>query len=142
MKTYITNLLGIISAFLAPIQGLLVLMVLMVLMDTILAIYTSVKKNGVRSFTSYKLFNIIPKLTFYLLSIVIGYFIDLYIIQEFLSITLPISKLIAVLFTWVELKSIDEHIITLGFKSMWATLKELINKISKLKSNIKNLNEQ
>jgi hypothetical protein len=141
MKTHITNLLGVMVAFLTPIQGLLILMVLMVLMDTMMAIYVSINKKGIKSFTSYKLFNIIPKLTFYLSSIVIGYFIDLYIIQEFLSITLPISKLIGVLLTWVELKSIDEHIINLGHKSMWVVLKEFIRKVSSLKTNIKKLNE-
>lgn len=141
MKTQLINLLGIVLAFLSPIQGLLILMILMVLLDTSVAVYSTIKLNGIKSFTSYKLFNIVPKLTFYLLSIIIGYFIDIYVLQGYLNISLPISKLVTVLYCYVEIKSLDEHIQSIGGRSMWVVFKEMINRLSNIKKNLKSINE-
>jgi hypothetical protein len=53
-------------------KGLLIMMVLFVVTDTILE-YVSVKLNGISAFKSHKLFNVVIKTFFYLQTMLMGF---------------------------------------------------------------------
>ena len=135
-------ILTIVMTFLAPIQALLLLMIGFIATDTLLAIWATIKINGMQSFKSNKLFNVVVKSFFYCFSIIMAFGIDKYIMAGTLfGIEYGLAKAMAVFWIYIEIKSIDETSINLGNRSFWVIIKELIAKVGKLKSDIKKLNE-
>lgn len=141
MKQYFWTLLTIIISFLAPIQGLLLLMMGFVLFDTITGVYSSVKLKGKESFRSGILFNIVPKLFMYLSTIVLAYGIDLLIINEIFGMKYILAKILSIIFIYTEIKSIDENSMKLGNRSFWTVLKEIIRRLTNIKKDINKLKE-
>jgi hypothetical protein len=134
--------LTVLMSFLAPIQALLLMMIGFIVIDTLLAIYATIKINGMASFKSNKLFNVVVKSFFYCSSIVMAFAIDKYIMSGTLfGIEMLLSKAMSVFWIYIEVKSIDETSINLGNRSFWVIIKEMIAKIGKLKTDIKKLNE-
>ena len=82
LATFLKALFLTIATFLTPIKGLLILTGIAVFLDTIFAIYTTIKLNGWQSYKSTKLFNIVVKSFFYFGSIVLAFFIDTHIIEQ------------------------------------------------------------
>jgi hypothetical protein len=72
-------------------KGLLIMMVLFVVTDTIFGIYVSVKLNGISAFKSHKLFNVVIKTFFYLQTMLMGFLVD----KHILGCTFGISFLAA-----------------------------------------------
>lgn len=141
MKQYFWTLLTIIISFLAPIQGLLLLMMGFVLFDTITGVYTSVKLKGKESFRSGILFNIVPKLFMYLSTIILAYGVDLLIINEIFGMKYILAKILSIIFIYTEIKSIDENSMKLGNRSFWTVLKEIIRRLTNIKKDINKLKE-
>ena len=81
MKTLLL-ILASIATFLIPIQGLLLLMILFIFLDTCFGIYSTVKRKGWKSFRSTKLFNLVVKSFFYLASIILAFLVDTYVFQS------------------------------------------------------------
>ena len=108
--TFFKALFLMIATFLTPIKGLLIITGMAVFLNTIFAIYTTIKLNGWASYQSTKLFNIVVKSFFYLGSIVLAYFIDTHIIEKntLFGINLLISKAVTVFWLYIECKSIDK----------------------------------
>lgn len=141
MKQYVWTLLTIIISFLAPIQGLLLLMIAFVLVDTITGIYTSVKLKGKESFRSGILFNIVPKIFMYLSTIILAYGVDVLIINEIFGMKYILAKILSIIFIYTEIKSIDENSMKLGNRSFWTVLKEIIRRLTNIKKDINKLKE-
>ncbi|WP_144336331.1 phage holin family protein [Flavobacterium daemonense] len=131
---------AIITTFLTPIAGLLWLMMLFVLLDTSFGIYVSIKLEGLKSFKSHKLFNIVVKLFFYLMTIIMSFLVNKYLLSETLfGIKFLIPKIVTALWTYIEIKSIDESSMKLGNKSVWVLLKEMIDRLKGIKSDLNEL---
>ena len=141
--TLIKTVLITLLTFLTPIKGLLILTGIAVFLDTIFAIYVTIKLNGWKSYQSTKLFNIVVKSFFYFGSIVLAFFIDTHIIEQntLFGINLLISKAVTVFWLYIEVKSIDETSQKLGNKSFYFTIKDLINKAKDLKKDINEIKE-
>lgn len=135
-------IIGIITTFLAPIQGLLFLMLLMVMFDTAFGVYVSIKLNGLKSFKSHKFFNVVVKLFFYLSSIIMTFLLNKYIIGiSIFGIEYLLAKIVTSLWCYIEIKSLDESSMKLGNKSFWVLLKEMISKGKELKKDLNELIE-
>ena len=130
-------------SFLSPIWGLALLVGFAVLSDTAYAIYAVVKTKGWKSYKASKLFNIAPKTFFYMGSLLFAFLIDKYIIDTniVLGIDLLVSKTIAVLWTYIEVKSIDETSKKLGNRSMYVVIKELIKNVKSIKKDVDDIKE-
>ena len=138
MKT-VSAFLTVITLFLMPISGLLLTMIAFVLLDTVIGVYVSIKIKGWGSFQSTKFFNIVVKSFFYLMSIIMAYFIDKYILEgNVMGIKLFLSKAMTAVWIFNEINSCDENSMKLGNKSVWVLSKNLIKKMKSLK---KDLNE-
>lgn len=129
--------------FLAPIKGLLLLTGLVVVLDTLFAIYTTIKLNGWQSYQSTKLFNIVVKSFFYLGSIILAFFVDTHIIEKntLFGVNLLMSKVVTIFWIYIEVKSIDETSQKLGNKSFYFTIKNLLTKLKDLKKDINEIKE-
>lgn len=138
MKTLLL-ILAILTTFLTPIKGLIILMILFIASDTAFGIYTSIKLDGIEAFKSHKFFNVVIKSFFYLTSIIMAYCIDVFIFNgSLLSIAFLLAKTMTMLWIYIEIKSLDESSMKLGNKSFWLILKEFITKLKTIK---KDLNE-
>jgi phage-related holin len=132
-------ILAIFTTFFTPIKGLILIMILFILSDTALGIYTSIKLGGVETFKSHKLFNIVVKSFFYLTTIIMAFLIDKFILGGMLlGITHLLAKVMTAFWIYIEIKSLDESSMKLGNKSFWVLFKEFIDKLKSLK---KDLNE-
>jgi hypothetical protein len=129
--------------FLAPIQGLMILLISFILFDTIMAIYISIKMKGIKSFRSALLRKgMTSKVFLYLGSVIISYLIDLYVMNgTTFGIKLLLSKLLTSIWCYAELKSCDENSIKLGNRSFFVILKEFFQKITGYKDDIKKIIE-
>ena len=142
MKTLLL-ILASIATFLIPIQGLLLLMILFIFLDTCFGIYSTVKRKGWKSFRSTKLFNLVVKSFFYLASIILAFLVDTYVFQSKLfGVDCLASKSMALVWIYVEIKSIDETSVGLGNKSIWVILKEMIAKVAEFKKDLKNVDNE
>jgi phage-related holin len=138
MKT-ITSLFIAISLFLLPIQGLILTMILFISLDTITALYVTIRLKGWKSFQSTKFFNIVVKSFFYLASITLAFTIDNYIFEgSVMGIKLLLAKSMTAVWVFNEIKSCDENSVKLGNKPFFDMIKELLGKMKQLK---KDLNE-
>ncbi|WP_290838472.1 phage holin family protein [Flavobacterium sp.] len=134
---------GIVTAFLAPIKGLIILMVLFVTLDTFAGIFVMFRKEGWTGFRSHKLFNLVIKSFFYLMTIIMAYFADVHLLNgSFMDIKLFLSKSICVVWCYVEMKSIDEKSQKLGNKSIWTIIQELIGKLKGIKKDLNEITEE
>jgi hypothetical protein len=126
----------IFGAFVTPLVDIFILLVCLVGGDTIYAIRTA-KKHKI-TITSHKFSNIFGKLLFYGGCVITSYFIDQeIIINGIWGIENALTKGATILFIFTEIKSIDEHRIKNGYKSIFTMLSELIEKILKLKKDLK-----
>ena len=144
------QLLKIISAaaislltLISPIKGLILLIGISVVLDTLFAIYTSIKLNGWRSYQSTKLFNIVVKSFFYMGSIILAYVIDTHIINANLIFGIPLitSKAITLFWVYIEVKSIDETSQKHGNEPFYIIVKKLMSKAKDIKKDINEIQE-
>lgn len=143
LLTFCKTIFFAMVTFLAPIKGLLLLTGLVVVLDTLFAIYTTIKLNGWQSYQSTKLFNIVVKSFFYLGSIILAFFVDTHIIEKntLFGINLLMSKVVTIFWIYIEVKSIDETSQKLGNKSFYFTIKNLLTKLKDLKKDINEIKE-
>lgn len=140
LKQYIIVTLLTVSTILIPIKPFIILVGVFTLVDTIFAIYVNIKMYGIKVYRSNKLFNFAVKNLFYLGGILLAFLVDLFIFEgKILEIKLLITKTITLLFSYIEIKSIDEKSMKLGNKSFWKLLKEMINKGKEFKIDLGNL---
>lgn len=135
-------MLTIIGTFIAPIQSLILMLISFILLDTFVGIYVSVKMNGWKSFSSNKLFNIVVKSFFYVISVVLVLMIDKFVFGgKLFGISYLLSKGMSIFWTYIEVKSLDEHSQRLGNRSFWELVKELVKKVMSVKKDIKKITE-
>lgn len=136
--SYIVPCLLTIVSFLLPIKGFLLAVGLMVLLDTIVGVYTTIKLNGRKSFQSTKLFNFVVKSFFYGSTICIMYVIDYFLIGVggIFGISLISSKIASIIFIYIELKSIDESSQKLSNPPFYVMIKNLFTKLKSLKKDL------
>ena len=138
----LTAIITTFLIFITPIYGLLSIITFAVGFDTLFAIYVSIKLNGIKSFRSTKLFNVVVKTFFYMGSIIFAFMIDKYMFEcKILDIPYLISKVITFVWLYIEIKSIDETSMKLGNRSLWVIVKEIINKGKSFKKDINEIKD-
>ena len=116
---------------------MVLIVVSVTLLDTMVGVYAAIKKEGRKSFRSGKLWNIVPKVFFYSITILLSFLVDTYILNgEVFSIPLLLSKASCVLWVFIETKSIDENLQKLGNKPIMVTIKNLITGVKNIKKDI------
>ena len=98
----ITKVLFWVCTILAPVQGMMVTMIFLIIVDFITGSYASFK-NGV-AIRSYRIMHTISKFFIYNLVILAAYFMEKHILEE-----IPLLKIIAGFIAIAEIKSILEN---------------------------------
>jgi hypothetical protein len=142
LKAYSMQLLGIISSFFMPISGILILIGVSVIVDTITGVWKS-KKLG-SSITSRKLSAVISKILLYEVTVMLFYLIDYYIINDivltFFSVELLITKILALVLVSIEVISLNENIKAVKGIDIWDSLKNLFARAKEVTQDFKDIN--
>jgi hypothetical protein len=133
-----------IVTFLSPIAGVIMAVMSFVAFDTLVA-YWRVRKVG-GQWTSKKLrVGLVHKCITYLVLILLFYMTDKFILNDiFLSLTKVdffITKLLSIIFIFIEFTSIDESYHIIKGKSIFKSLREMIGKFNQIKNDFRNVNE-
>ena len=130
-----------ILTFFVPIQGLLLLLIFMVSLDTLMAIYVSIKLKGIKSFKSALLRKgMTAKVFLYLGTVILAYMADVYILGgSTFGVQHLLSKGLSAIWTYAEIKSMDENSIKLGNRSFFVVTTEFFKKITGFKSEVDKL---
>ena len=141
--TWIKPIILTLMAFFVPIQGLLLLLIGFVTIDTIMAIYVSIKLNGIKSFRSALLRKgMSAKIFLYLGTVILAYMVDVYIMGgSTFGIGHSLSKGLTTIWCYGEIKSMDENSIKLGNRSFFIISKEFFKRITGYKNDIKDIIE-
>jgi hypothetical protein len=143
MKTYAINILTGLVLFFTPIQGLLLGVGAIIILDTFTGIFKSVKRGGWSSIKSRILSNIISKMLLYEICIILLYPIDYYLLNELLirliSIQFFATKLTCVILIFIEGVSIKENIEEALKINIWQLLRNAIKRAKEVKQDINEL---
>lgn len=142
LKLYSMQLFAIVSSFFLPISGILILIGVSVIVDTITGVWKS-KKLGT-PITSRKLSAVISKILLYEVTIMLFYLIDYYIINDivltFFSVELMITKILALVLVSIELISLNENIKAVKGIDLWTSLKNLFARAKEVTQDFKDIN--
>lgn len=133
-----------VITFFSPIAGVVLAVMSFVAFDTLVA-YWRVKKVGDK-WTSKKLrVGLVHKCITYLALMLLFYMTDKFILNDmFLELTkidFFITKLLSIIFIFIEFTSIDESYHIIKGKSIFKSLREMIGKFNQIKNDFKNVNE-
>jgi hypothetical protein len=129
---------AIIAAFLAPIAPLLVVVGFTICMDTFFGIW-SAKRQGI-PITSKKMSMVISKMVLYNSAIILFFIIEKFIMMDFVmlftSISLFLTKIVAIVLISIELKSMNESYQKITGISLWERFKALLKRTQEIKDDI------
>jgi Bacteriophage holin family len=138
LKSSGSRIMMLIAAFLAPIQGIMITVAICILADTVMGIWKANKLN--EKVTSRKLSQIISKMFLYQATVVLIFAIDKFIldgiIQQFFTVPLLSTKLVALTLISIELFSIDENFKAVKKKGFWDYFKDLTSRAKEVKDEI------
>jgi len=136
LKSSATRVMMIIAAFLAPIQGIMITVGICILADTIMGVWKAKKLK--EKITSRRLSSIISKMFLYQATVVLIFAVDKFIlndiIQQFFTVPLMATKLVALTLISIELFSIDENFKAVKKKGFWDYFKELSARAKDIKN--------
>lgn len=142
MKLTIKTIVWPLIAFFAPVKEIIILMICMIFIDTITGIWKSVKL-GV-PITSRMLSRIISKLILYCGGVLLVYGVDSLlmndILMRFFTVDLLMTKVVAMIFAFIELISINENWKAVKGFDIWEKFKELTKRAKTIKEEITDLN--
>ena len=143
LQTYSIQLMAIVSSFFLPISGILILIGVSVILDTITGIWKSYKLKT--KVTSRRLSAIISKILLYEVTVMLFYLIDYYIINDivlaFFSVELLITKILALVLVSIEVISINENVKKVKGLDIWTALKNLFARAKEVTQDFKDINK-
>ena len=143
LQTYSAQLMAIVSSFFLPIVGILILIGVSVIVDTITGIWKSYKLKT--KVTSRRLSAIISKILLYEVTIMLFYLIDFYIVNDivlvFFSVELLVTKILALVLVSIEVISINENYKAVKNIDLWQSLKNLFARAKEVTQDFKDINK-
>ena len=144
LNNYSMQLLAIVSSFFLPISGILILIGVSVILDTLTGVWKARKlKTPV---TSRKLSAIISKILLYEVTVMLFYLIDYYILNDivltFFSVELMTTKILALVLVSIEVISMNENVKSVKGIDIWQSLKNLFARAKEVTQDFKNINEK
>ena len=141
LQAYIETLIAVLIVFFAPITGMIILVALSTLIDTGFGIWKVQKLDEKISSKKFR-FGLVPKLTSYVIAVMLVYASDYFILNDLTKILVSIeflsTKVIALMLISIEVKSMDEN-----FEAVrgWSFLKKFTGLIIKAKDIKKQIEE-
>jgi len=144
LNNYSMQLLAIVSSFFMPISGILILIGLSVILDTLTGVWKSQKLKT--PITSRKLSAVISKILLYEVTVMLFYLIDYFILNDiiltFFSVELMTTKILALVLVSIEVISINENYKAVKNIDLWQSLKNLFARAKEVTQDFKDINEK
>ena len=144
LNNYSMQLFAIVTSFFLPISGILILIGVSVILDTLTGVWKS-RKLGT-PITSRKLSSVISKILLYEVTVMLFYLIDYYILNDivltFFSVELMTTKILALVLVSIEVISINENYKAVKNIDLWESLKNLFARAKEVTQDFKNINEK
>ena len=132
------TLISICLAFFLPISGILLMIGVLIVIDTVAGIWKA-KKIG-EKITSRRLSAIISKLALYELTVIMFFLIDRFILNDilltFFSVPFMLTKVVALVLSSIEVMSINESWKQVHQLDLWSSLKNLLARSAEIKNDI------
>ena len=132
------------GAFISPIAGVLVAVGVFIAADMIFARYRCYVQK-IKSTSRKARSGLIPKVITYNCFVLSFFIMDKFVINDFSTlftqIPFVLTKVLAMILIWIELKSIDESFEAIKGKSLFAYLLDMIKSAKKINKQISNINE-
>jgi hypothetical protein len=145
MRVYLLNILAGLLLFFTPIQGLVITVGLIVLLDTFTGIFKSVKLKGWCSIRSRILSNIISKMLLYEMCILVLFPIDKFLLNDLLirliSVQYFATKLTCIVVILIEGTSVKENIEEALNISIWKVLKSIMQRAKDIRHDINEIKD-
>ena len=139
LDNHMTKITLALIAFLAPIQGILITVGVLILADTILGVWKARKLK--EKISSRKLSQIISKMFLYEGTIVLFFMIDKYILgdilQQFFAVEYLLTKVVALVLASIEVFSMDENYRAVRTYGLWHAFKKLVGRARDVKEELK-----
>jgi len=140
MKTYLLNAFAGLLLFFTPIQGLVIAVGLIVMLDTFTGVFKSVKLQGWSSIRSRTLSNIISKMLLYEMCILLLFPIDKFLLNdlllELISVTYFATKLACIVIILIEGTSIKENVEAALKIKIWRIVKNVLSRAKEVRHDI------
>ena len=144
LNNYSMQLFAIVTSFFLPISGILILIGVSVILDTLTGVWKS-RKLGT-PITSRKLSSVISKILLYEVTVMLFYLIDYYILNDivltFFSVELMTTKILALVLVLIEVISINGNYKAVKNIDLWESLKNLFARAKEVTQDFKNINEK
>jgi len=138
MKLTTKAIIWPIITFFAPVKGIVLLMLTLILTDTLTGVWKS-KKLGV-PITSRGLSALVSKIFLYCGSVLLVFSVDEVLLNElmlqFFSVEYLVTKVISMIFAFVELISINENWKAVKGFDLWSRAKDLTKRAKIIKREI------
>jgi len=142
IQSYSMQLFAIVSSFFLPISGILILIGVSVILDTLTGVWKSYKLKT--KVTSRKLSAIISKILLYEVTVMLFYLIDYYILNDivltFFSVELLTTKILALVLVSIEVISMNENVKSANGTDIWKSLKNLFARAKEVTQDFKDIN--
>lgn len=139
LDNHMTKIIVALMAFLAPIQGILITVGVLILADTIIGIWKA--KRLKEKVTSRKLSQVISKMFLYQITIILFYMIDKFILgdilQHFFAVEFLLTKVVALVLSSIEVFSMDENYRAVRTYGLWHAFKRLVGRAKDVKEELK-----
>jgi len=137
----ILTLISICLAFFLPISGILLMIGVLIVIDTVAGIWKA-KKIG-EKITSRRLSAIISKLALYEVTVIMFFLIDVFILNDiiltFFSVPFMLTKVVALVLSSIEVMSINESWKRVKNIDLWTSLKNLLSRSAEINDDIKKI---
>jgi hypothetical protein len=141
IQSQLLTLISICFAFFLPISGILLMIGVLIVIDTITGIWKA-KKLG-EKITSRKLSSIISKLALYEITVIMFFLIDRFILNDiiltFFSVPFMLTKIVALVLSSIEVMSINESYKQVYHLDLWQSMKLLFARAKDIKEDLNKL---
>lgn len=138
VQSELLTLISICLAFFIPISGILLMIGVLIIFDTVAGIWKA-KKIG-EKITSRRLSDIISKLALYELTVIMFFLIDRFILNDiiltFFSVPFMLTKVVALVLSSIEVMSINESYKQVYNLDLWQAMKLLFARAKDIKDDI------
>jgi len=141
IQSKLFTLISICLAFFLPISGILLMIGVLIVIDTVAGIWKA-KKIG-EKITSRRLSAIISKLALYEVTVIMFFLIDVFILNDiiltFFSVPFMLTKVVALVLSSIEVMSINESWKRVKNIDLWTSLKNLLSRSAEINDDIKKI---
>jgi phage-related holin len=143
IQSELLTLISICFAFFLPISGILLMIGVLIIIDTLTGIWKANKLK--EKITSRKLSAIVSKLALYEVTVIMFFLIDKFILNDiiltFFSVNFMLTKVVALVLASIEVMSINENYKVISNKNLdlWQSMKLLFARAKDINDDIKKI---